>query len=245
MTTLRIPSPRPKGASTPLPPLENGDHLTRIEFERRYDAMPDLKKAELINGVVYMPSPVTHDRHSSPHFDLITWLGLYRAGTPGVQGGDNGTLRLDMDNAPQPDAYLIIRPSHGGQARIDEEGYIAGAPELVAEVAASRVSIALHAKLDLYRRNGVREYIVWRVDDGEIDWFVLRDGRYDPLPRTSAGWYESEVMPGLRLDPAALVGESMAAVMQLVQQGLASAEHAAFVQRLQEAADRQHPANPT
>jgi hypothetical protein len=207
--------------------------------------MPGLKKAELINGVVYMPSPVTHDRHSSLHFNTITWLGLYMIGTPGVQGGDNGTLRLDMDNAPQPDAYLIIRPSHGGQFRIDDEGYIAGAPELVAEVSASRVSIDLHAKFDVYRRNGAREYIVWRVDDGEIDWFVLRDGRFDPLPRSREGLYQSEALPGLWLDPVALMGEDMAAVARVVQQGLASAEHAAFVQRLQEAAARQRPANQT
>ena len=39
-------------------PLEHGDHLTREEFERRYEAMPHVRKAELIEGVVYMPSPV-------------------------------------------------------------------------------------------------------------------------------------------------------------------------------------------
>jgi Uma2 family endonuclease len=221
---------------SPAPPLRDGDRLTRTEFERRYDAMPDLKKAELIDGVVYMPSPVTHSRHGAPHFNLITWLGLYRIGTPGVQGGDNGTLRQDMDNAPQPDAYLLIPPSHGGQARIDAEGYIVGAPELVAEVSASRVSLDLHAKFNLYRRNGVREYVVWRVDDAAIDWFVLREGRLDPLARQQSGLYQSEVFPGLYLDPAALIGDDMPALARAVQQGLASPEHAAFVQRLQTAA---------
>jgi Uma2 family endonuclease len=210
--------------------------MTRDEFERRYEAMPDLKKAELIDGVVYMPSPVTHDRHAAPHFDQITWLGLYRMLTPGVSGGDNGTLRLDMDNAPQPDSYLLILPACGGQARLDEDCYVVGAPELVGEVSASRVSIDLNTKLDVYRRNGVREYVVWRVDDGEIDWFVLRDGRFERLAVDATGCYQSEIFPGLRLDVAALVRGDMLAVYQAVQQGVATPEHAAFVQHLAAAA---------
>jgi hypothetical protein len=222
------------------PPLQNGDRLTRAEFERRYAAMPHVKKAELIEGVVYMPSPVS-EAHSGPHFDLITWLGFYRMATPGVIGGDNGTLRLDLDNAPQPDAFLRILEAHGGQARLDKEGYVTGAPELVAEVAASNVSLDLHAKLHVYRRNGVREYVVWRVEDRAVDWFVLRQGRYDPLPPTAAGIYQSEVLPGLWLDPAALVGGDLLKVFQVVQRGLASPEHAAFVKRLQKAAAPKRP----
>src|SRR5437660_6582278 len=186
--------------STPaVPPLESGDHLTRAEFERRYDAMPGLTKAELIEGVVYMPSPVSVD-HDGPHFDLITWLGTYRAATPGVRGGDNGSLRLDLDNMPQPDAYLMILPSHGGQARIGADRYVAGGPELLAEVAASSASYDLHVKLDAYRRNEVREYVVWRVLDQAVDWFVLREGRYELLLVDEAGLYKSEVFPGLWLD---------------------------------------------
>ena len=107
----------------------------RDEFERRYDAMPRLRKAELIEGVVYMPSPVRHRRHGRPHFRLICWLGVYEAATPGVEGGDNGTIRLDLDNDPQPDAYLLIAPERGGQARISADDYVELAPELVAEVA--------------------------------------------------------------------------------------------------------------
>jgi len=100
------------------PPLQGGDRLSAEEFERRYNAMPELKKAELINGVVYMPSPVIFEDHGGPHFDLIGWLGLYRMATPGVRGGDNSTLRLPLANRPQPDACLIVLPSHGGQVRI-------------------------------------------------------------------------------------------------------------------------------
>src|SRR5687767_6376710 len=136
----RRPRP-PRGGSSPVspasrngvPPLQSGDRLSRDEFERRYDATPGLAKAELIDGVVYMPPPVSHDDHGRPHFDLITCLGVYRAATPGVTGGDNGSIRLDLGSMPQPDAYLLILPSHGGQARIDDDGYVEGAPELVAE----------------------------------------------------------------------------------------------------------------
>ena len=164
-----------------IPPLCNGDHLTRNEFERRYEAMPGVNKAELIEGVVHMPSPVSAEEHGEPHFDLNGWLFVYRAHTPPVRGGDNSTLRLDLDNEPQPDGYLRLLPECGGQAKVID-GYVTGAPELIVEVAASSASYDLHEKLHAYRRNGVREYIVWRVWDEAIDWLVLRGGRYEPLP---------------------------------------------------------------
>jgi hypothetical protein len=219
-----------------IPPLEPGDRLTRAEFERRYEAMPKLKKAELIEGAVYMPSPVRFVRHAERDQDLNTWLGLYRAGTPGVRGGGNATTRLDLSNEPQPDGLLFIEPSCGGQVRISEDDYIEGGPELVGEVAASGVSIALHDKLEVYRRNGVREYIVWRVLDRAIDWFALRGEQYASLIPGVDGIICSEVFPGLWLDPAALAGGDLARVLAVVQQGLVSAEHAAFVARLQRAA---------
>jgi Uma2 family endonuclease len=215
-----------------VPALENGDRLTRAEFERRYEAMPHLKKAELIEGVVYVPSPVRHRQHGSPHAQLIGWLFQYAANTPGVEVGDNSSVRLDLDNEPQPDALLLIDPARGGQVRISADGIIEGAPELVAEVASSSVSYDLHAKLHVYRRNGVREYIVWRVLDQEIDWFVLRDGQYERMPVDAQGLLRSGVFPGLWLDPAALIRGDLATVLTIVQQGLASPEHAAFVTRL-------------
>ncbi|MBV9121864.1 MAG: Uma2 family endonuclease, partial [Planctomycetes bacterium] len=164
-------TPATPPAESPIPPLESGDHLTREEFERRYDAMPNLKKAELIEGVVYLPSPVRWRQHASRHADLIGWLGTYQAGTPGVEVGDNGTVRVDLENEPQPDAVMIVEPSHGGRVKISTDDYIEGAPELVAEIAASSASIDLNTKLRVYRRNQVREYLVWRVLDGAIDWF--------------------------------------------------------------------------
>jgi len=215
-----------------VPPLENGDRLTRDEFERRYEAMPHLKKAELIEGVVYVPSPVRHRHHGAPHAHLISWLGQYAAGTPGVEVSDNSTVRLDLDNEPQPDALLVIDPARGGQARLSSDDYIEGSPELVAEVASSSVSYDLHAKLHVYRRNGVREYLVWRVLEQAIDWFVLRAGQYERLSMDANRLLRSEVFPGLWLDPAALVRGDLRTVLAMVQQGLGSPEHTTFVARL-------------
>lgn len=215
-----------------VPALENGDRLTRAEFERRYDAMPHLKKAELIEGVVYVPSPVRLHQHGSPHAHLISCFGQYAANTPGVVVGDNSSVRLDLDNEPQPDALLCIDPACGGQVRIGPDGIIEGAPELVAEVASSSVSYDLHAKLHVYRRSGVSEYLVWRVLERAIDWFVLRAGQYERMPIGATGLLRSEVFPGLWLDPAALVRGDLATVLAVVQQGLASPEHAAFLTRL-------------
>lgn len=214
-----------------IPPLETGDRLTREEFERRYRAMPYLKKAELIEGVVHMPSPVSLQRHGLPHLDLVTWLGTYRVFTPGVLAGDNSTVRLDLDNEPQPDGILFIDPKLGGQTHIDSEGYVVGAPEMAVEVASTSASIDLGIKLHVYRRNQVREYVVWRVLDRIIDWFILRGGQYEQLTAVE-GIHCSETFPGLWLDPAALVAGNLPRVHQVLQQGLTSAEHAAFLDRL-------------
>jgi Uma2 family endonuclease len=227
----------PKGEVERIPPLQNGDRLTAEEYERRYDAMPDLKKAELINGVVYMGSPVSMDDHAAPHFDLIGWLALYRMLTPGVRGGDNGTLRLPLNNRPQPDGFLIVEPSHGGQVKIVNR-YVVGGPELVVEVSATTASYDLADKLEVYLRNNVREYLVWRVFDREIDWFVLRNGQYERLAPSPEGCFKSEILPGLWLDAAALIRGDMAAVARAAQLGLAAPEHAAFLDRLQQAAGR-------
>ena len=179
-----------------------------------------------------MPSPVRLNRHGRPHLHLVTWLGIYEGATPGIIAADNASTRLDLDNEPQPDAVLLIEPDHGGQARIGPDDYVEGAPELVAEVASSSASYDLNSKLHVYRRNGVREYIVWRVLDQQIDWFVLRDGEFIRLSVDDAGLYRSEVFPGLWLDPAALVRGETASVQATLQRGLAGQEHRDFVARL-------------
>ena len=152
---------KPEPATLPPAGKRRPAHPARIRA--RYEAMPELKKAELIEGVVYMPSPVRHRRHSRPNYHLSTWVGFYETMTPGVEGGGNGTVRLDLDNEPQPDVYLMIAPEQGGQAKLSADDYVEGAPELVAEVASSSASYDLHVKLHVYRRSGVREYLVWRV----------------------------------------------------------------------------------
>jgi Uma2 family endonuclease len=214
-----------------IPPLENGDRLTRAEFERRYTAMTGLKKAELIEGVVHMPSPVRWEQHGDQHFWLIWLFGHFRMLTPGVEVGDNSTVRLDDVNEPQPDVMLFVSPKVDGQVEI-QNGYIAGAPELVAEVAASTASIDLHDKFRAYERSGVREYLVWRVEDEELDWFILHDGAYVRGTPDPEGLLKLVAFPGLWLDVPALLRRDQSAAFAALTRGLASPEHTEFVERL-------------
>ena len=213
------------------PPLESGDHLTRPEFERRYEAMPYIKKAELIEGVVYVASPV-RITHGRPHGQIMAWLGAYCATTPGVDFGDNATVRLDIDNEPQPDALLRIEPSVGGQSHIGEDDYVEGAPEFIVEVAASSAAYDLHEKMNAYRRNGVREYLVWQIYDGQIDWWELHEGEYLRLTPDENGVIRSRVFPCLCLNVPALLKGDLAGVLATQQSTLNSEEHVAFVVRL-------------
>ena len=216
----------------PVPLLAEGDRLTAAEFERRYDTMPGLKKAELIEGVVRMPSPVRLDLHGTPHTVASHWVATYWLATPGTQAATDATVRLDPSNVPQPDVFLFVRPGHGGQARVSPDDYLEGAPELVVEVAASSAGYDLNAKLRAYQRNGVREYVVWRVEKRQIDWFVLRDDKFDRLAADSAGLLRSEAFPGLWLDTAALLADDFAGVLGTLQRGIADPAHAAFVAEL-------------
>ncbi len=245
ITPIDVPGAAPgQSADRSIPPLQNGDRLSAEEFERRYEAMPGVR-AELIEGVAYVSSPVSAD-HGEPHMTAIFWLGTYRLGTPGVKGGIDTTIRLDLDNRPQPDGHLRILAEYGGRARISEDRYLVGAPDLVIEIARSTVSYDLHDKLNAYRRNEVRDYVVWRVDDSEVDWFTLQGGRYVRLALTPEGHFHSVALPGLWLDPAALIQEDYAAILRVAQAGLASPDHAAFVAQLAAEAARlsAHPAPP-
>jgi Uma2 family endonuclease len=224
MSQVRTLAEKPR-----VPPLADGDRLTRAEFERRYEAMTHLNRAELIDGVVYMPSPVRIENHGEPHMSIVGLLCFYRSQTPGVRGGDNSSVRLDVDNERQPDGVLFV-PGEG--ALVDVDGYIAGSPDLVAEISASSARIDLGTKMQAFRRNGVKEYLVWRVDDRAIDWFILRDGQYDRLA-AHEGLLKSVAFPGLWLDPDALVRGDLARAFEVLQQGLRSPEHAAFVAVLQ------------
>lgn len=224
----------PKSVTTlqNLPPLENGDRLIRPEFERRYRAMPEVRKAELIEGVVYMASPLRFRPHAEPHGRLITWLGVYQAATPQVEMGIEPTVRLDIDNEPQPDGVLLISQESGGNSTLSADGYLEGAPELVVEIAASSAAIDLGDKKRAYRRNGVREYIVWQVFEQRIDWFSLQDEDYVSLLPDEQGVICSVVFPGLWLDVSAMLQGDMQQVLAILQAGINSAEHQTFVQQL-------------
>ncbi len=231
---------RPPRAQTTVPPLENGAHLPGREFLRRYEAMPELKKAELVDGIVYMASPVRLDQHGAPDSLLQTWLGTYAIATPGVQAASNTTVRLGPDDVPQPDGLLRLRPECGGRSRVDSDGYLHGAPELVVEIAASSASADTRQKLAAYRRAGVREYLVWRTEDGALDWWKLEEDEYRPIPPDAAagGLLRSELFPGLVLDVAALLSGDGHAVLTALQAGLRGAEHTAFAATLRGQVDR-------
>ncbi|WP_413167450.1 Uma2 family endonuclease [Capilliphycus salinus ALCB114379] len=223
---------KPQHFSTSIPPLENGDRLTRPEFERRYNKMTHLKKAELIEGVVYMPAALRFKSHAQPHGNLMIWLGFYKVMTSGVELGDNPTIRLDWDNEPQPDAVLFIDQNLGGKTRLSEDDYLEGAPELVAEIAASSAAIDLGDKKQVYRRNGVLEYLVWQSYENQFNWFVLEKGEYIKLQPDEAGIIRSRVFPGLWLAENELLTGNMKQVLQVLQTGLESVEHQAFVEQL-------------
>ena len=210
----------PTSLPTLLPLLESGDRLSRPEFERRYQAMPHLKKAELIEGIVYVASPVRVYHHGYPHSCIIGWLLTYSAATPGTMVCDNTTVRLDAKNEPQPDAILRWEADQGGQSRISEDDYIEGAPELIVEVAASTASYDLHDKLRAYRRNGVREYLVWLTEEQALRWYRLEEGEYRQQEPDAEGLIKSGVFPGLWLAVEALLAGRMAEVLQVVQRGI-------------------------
>jgi Uma2 family endonuclease len=179
-----------------------------------------------------MPSPVNQRRHGKPHFRLSQWLGTYEQGTPGLDAGDNSTVRLDFENEVQPDLHLRIPAERGGASRLGLEGFVEGPPELAVEVAASIASYDLHDKLRAYQRNGVQEYVVWRVDDDAVDWFELRAGRYERLPQDDDGVVRSVAFPGLWLDVPALLRDDMGTVLARLASGMSRQDHAAFVARL-------------
>ncbi|MEM7808540.1 MAG: Uma2 family endonuclease [Planctomycetota bacterium] len=189
--------------------LESGMRLTREEFHRRYEHLDGIT-AELINGVVFLASPVRNDVHGFPHANLMWWLNSYRVRRPHLIIGDNSSVMLSDDSEVQPDAFLMRPADDGGQAQYDT--YVYGAPELVCEVAASSAHIDAHDKAEAYAKAGVREYLLWRTVDRRIDWFELKDGRFVALP-VNEGVIESRVFDGLRLDREAMLAGDLAKVL--------------------------------
>jgi Uma2 family endonuclease len=225
----------------PVKPLERGDNLGAVEFLRRYEAMPEVKKAELIEGIVYRPSPVSR-AHASPDTFIQTWLGYYSVRTPGTEASGNATVRLGPRNVPQPDAVLWILPECGGRTRLDSQEYFLGPPELIVEVSASSAAVDLHGKLRACRRAGVREYLVWRPLERQFDWFVLDQNQYRSNAPVSPGVLRSPHFPGLDLAVEALLDRDWGTVMDVLQASLQTRAHAAFVAQL--AARKARPATP-
>jgi Uma2 family endonuclease len=219
-----------KTPETQIPPLRHGDRLDAEEFFRRYSAMPEVKKAELINGVVYMGSPVRARQHGRPDDTLAALIVPYAAATPGIDSCSNSTVFLGDADQPQPDR--LLRRFRGGPCSEDERGYLEGPPELVAEISASSLEDDLGPRFEMYRQVGVSEYLLWAVEENVVYWWRLRDGAYEALSTDDEGVIRSEVFPGLWLDTRALLTHDRAGVMRTLQLGLASPEHADFVRLL-------------
>ncbi|MBK8037167.1 MAG: Uma2 family endonuclease [Verrucomicrobiaceae bacterium] len=212
--------PRSKGG---VPALEQGDRLSRQEFHRRYESMTNVKKAELIEGVVNMPSPAKLKKHGKPQIAMAGWLVNYAAQHPKTEAADNATVMLDFDNEYQPDLLLRILPEHGGQSRTTAEDYVEGAPELAVEIASSSAGYDLHAKKNAYRRNGVREYLVWITQENRIVWWKLVEGEFVEIEPDADGLLKSSIFPGLWLDAAAMLEGDLAKVLSRLQDGMRSA----------------------
>jgi Uma2 family endonuclease len=233
----------PLGEVVRLPLLYTGLRLNRDEFYRRVEEWERSGKSargiERLEGIVYMPTPLPVDSHGEPLAKIVAWLGYYMAHTQGAQASCCSTAKLDKNNDPECDAILRIRPGFGGQSETDESGYLAGAPEFSVEIAGTSSQRDLETKFEIYRRNGVLEYLVWETIAEEFHWFVLDDGDYRRLLPDEEGLLRSRVFPGLWLDINALLDGDLAKVLQVVQQGLTTDEHQQFVAQL--AAKRQAP----
>jgi Uma2 family endonuclease len=214
-----------------VPMLVNGDCLTQPEFHRRYEACPEDVKFELVGGIVYLTPPNTYS-HGSYQEELCFALGVYRRATSGVHLLPNVTIILGDQSEPQPDLTLLIDPDFGGQSHETEDEYVGGPPELIAEIAYSTRSIDMHQKKSDYRLAGVREYVVVCIEQRELHWFRFPRGS---ITADTQGTYKSRMFPGLWIDGQALLDLNSDRVLEVLQQGLASREHAAFVKRLQAA----------
>jgi Uma2 family endonuclease len=214
----------------PAPLLVNGDRMKQPEFHRRYEAYPEDAKFELIGGTVYMTSPLrrTHGSYH-PEFSAVLWL--YHAATPGTEVLDNTSTILGEESEPQPDLEHRILSHYGGQSRETEDDYVEGPPELIAEISHSTRAIDMHQKRDDYEQAGVLEYVVLCVEEQELYWWHFPSGRM--IKPNRQGISGSRVFPGLWIDGQALLTRDTKRLIEVVQQGIASRAHAAFVKRLQ------------
>jgi Uma2 family endonuclease len=209
--------------------LQTGDYMNAAEFMGVYEQMPVEFEAELIGGIVFVASPLKR-RHGTMHPALSTLFFAYCGHTLGVECGDNATVLLGDEGVPQPDLYLRILPEYGGQSRTTSDDYVAGPPELIAEIAHSSRSIDLHAKRHDYARYGVLEYLVACLRERQLRWFDLRAGQ--ELQPDTDGVLRVRTFPGLSIHIDALFRQDYATLMATLQQGLATQEHTALVNLL-------------
>jgi Uma2 family endonuclease len=220
-----------------LPPLENGDRLDQKTFHERYEAMPENVRAELIGGIVYLASPLK-PRHGRSGADSTWWISHYSVATPGTDNVQNTTQILGPDSEPMPDDCLFILPEYGGQVEEGEDGYFNGPPDFISEISESSESIDLHGKKADYEKAGVREYMVAALRREQVFWFVRKRGKFKEIAADADGIFRSQIFPGLWLDPVALVRRNRKRVLAVLEQGLASPEHAEFVKKLDRAREK-------
>jgi Uma2 family endonuclease len=210
--------------------LVDGQRLDQPTFHAVYQTMPPGTRAELINGVVLMPSPVGPP-HGRANLIALMWIGFYQANTPGVEALVDTSTALGLKSEPQPDVSLRITSEGLGRTHTDQH-IIQGVPELLVEVAHSTRYTDLGPKFDDYERAGVLEYVVRAIEPDEVYWFELRNGRFVELSPGPDGIYRSNAFPGLWLDPSALLTSDIRKLQQVVDLGCATPEHAAFVAKL-------------
>jgi hypothetical protein len=224
---------------TIAPPLADGQLVSLEEFEQRFDATPDLKHAELLDGVAYL----RHDGRAfagSCRAALIGWLGVYSASTRFLLPGAHGHVALDDRNELQPDAILAVRPEAGGTVVLDATGVVRSAPDFAADVFTTTNATLLPKRIAAHERGGTLEYLVWYAEHKCVDWLVRERGEFVAMnPDPADGLLKSVAFPGLWLDATALLNGDLDTVLAALQRGLASAEHKAFVSQL--AARRQSP----
>jgi Uma2 family endonuclease len=237
MTPILKTEERLNLGSLPGSNFDSGYRLSKEEFIRRYEARKDIRRAELLNGIVFiMASPVSRS-HSQGHLSAAHLITNYVEATPLVIGDIDATLLLHGDNAVQPDGLLRVDPRAGGKATLTEKEYIKGPPELVIEISVSTESYDLTFKKDIYLEAGIAEYVVWQALDAKLHWFKRRGDAYEDLKVGDDGIVKSAAMPGFWVDVGAFVRGDLAALKVAMSKGLASPEHASFVVELKKLAE--------
>ena len=192
--------------------------MSRDEFMRRWEQIPELKQAELIEGVVYLASPVSL-AHGSYDALFVQWLGRYSfAVQKGLKITTNTTVPIGYSTF-QPDIALF----HPANAEDADRKYLEHVPDLVVEISHSSRSYDLGPKLAAYRSAGLRDYITVLLEDQRVEWRVLSGARYRLLQPAKDGILRSPNFPGLWLDTLALFPPNERRLFGAIDRGLEAA----------------------